>query len=175
MLQRLREAAPRIGLVGIGPCGRMSGCRTLRRRLGPSVRRPVLGREGPLGAVAVLSKSTCCPASFFSRSSSPAATAPAASWWSSFYSLGPATGLLAMAVATIIWSAVAASSFELARLTRSYDYRTFFKHLLGRGWFLYEIISLPAGVSRAGRRSPPRPAPFFGRRSARRRYSVSSG
>ena len=57
-----------------------------------------------------------------------------------FLQLGPATGLLAMAVATIIWSAVAASSFELARLTRSYDYRTFFKHLLGRGWFLYEII-----------------------------------
>ena len=57
-----------------------------------------------------------------------------------FLRLGPATGLLAMAVATVIWSAVAATSFELARVTRSYDYRTFFKHLLGRGWFLYEII-----------------------------------
>ena len=57
-----------------------------------------------------------------------------------FLRRGPLTGLLAMAVATVIWSAVAATSFELARLTRSFDYRTFFKHLLGRGWFLYEII-----------------------------------
>ncbi len=57
-----------------------------------------------------------------------------------FLRRGPLTGLLAMAVATVIWSAVAATSFELARMTRSYDYRTFFKHLLGRGWFLYEII-----------------------------------
>ena len=57
-----------------------------------------------------------------------------------FLDLGPLTGLLAMGVATAIWSAVAASSFELARLTRSYDYRTFFIHLLGRGWFLYEIL-----------------------------------
>ena len=51
-----------------------------------------------------------------------------------FLSLGPLTGLLAMGVATLIWSAVAASSFELARLTQSYDYRTFFTHLLGRGF-----------------------------------------
>ena len=57
-----------------------------------------------------------------------------------FLRLGPLTGLLAMGVATLIWSAVAASSFELARLTQSYDYRTFFTHLLGRGWFLYEIL-----------------------------------
>lgn len=57
-----------------------------------------------------------------------------------FLRRGPLTGLLAMAVATVIWSVVAATSFELARLTQSYDYRIFFKHLLGRGWFLYEII-----------------------------------
>jgi uncharacterized membrane protein YkvI len=30
-------------------------------------------------------------------------------------------------------------SFELARRERTYDYRSFFKLLLGRGWFLYEI------------------------------------
>ena len=57
-----------------------------------------------------------------------------------FLRLGPITGLLAMGVTTLIWSAVAASSFELARLTKSYDYRTFFTHLLGRGWFFYEIL-----------------------------------
>mgnify|MGYP001160892736 FL=1 len=57
-----------------------------------------------------------------------------------FLGLGPWTGLLAMGLAMVIWSAVAATSFELARRTRSYDYRTFCVHLLGRGWFLYEIL-----------------------------------
>lgn len=57
-----------------------------------------------------------------------------------FLSLGPADGLLAMLlVTTPIWSLVAAASFEFARLFRAYDYRTFFRHLLGRAWFLFEI------------------------------------
>ncbi len=56
-----------------------------------------------------------------------------------FLKLGPLTGLVAMLVTTLIWSAVAAVSFELARITLSYDYRAFFKVLLGRAWFLYEI------------------------------------
>ena len=56
-----------------------------------------------------------------------------------FLSLGPRAGLLAIAVATLIWSAVCVCSFEFARTYRSYDYRGFFRHLLGRGWFLYEI------------------------------------
>jgi uncharacterized membrane protein YkvI len=59
-----------------------------------------------------------------------------------FLSRGPLGGLFAMAVATVIWSAVAASSFELARMYRSYDYRSFFQHLLGRVWFSYEICYL---------------------------------
>lgn len=52
---------------------------------------------------------------------------------------GPVGGLLGMAVATIVFSLVAAVSFELARMTRSYNYRSFFKQLLGRAWFLFEI------------------------------------
>lgn len=56
-----------------------------------------------------------------------------------FLAYGPLGGLLAMlAVSTVIWSAVCAVSFELARMWKAYDYRTFFKGLLGRGWFLYE-------------------------------------
>jgi uncharacterized membrane protein YkvI len=51
-----------------------------------------------------------------------------------FLTYGPLGGLLAMLlVTTTIWSAVCASSFEFSRLFRSYDYRGFFKHLLGRG------------------------------------------
>ena len=56
-----------------------------------------------------------------------------------FLTQGPIGGLLAMAVSTAIWSAVCAATFEFARLFRAYDYRSFFSHLLGRAWFLYEI------------------------------------
>jgi len=60
-----------------------------------------------------------------------------------FLSYGPLSGLLAMLlVSTVIWSAVCAASFEFARTFRSYDYRSFFTRLLGRGWILYEICYL---------------------------------
>jgi len=60
-----------------------------------------------------------------------------------FLSYGPLSGLLAMLlVSTVIWSAVCAASFEFARTFRSYDYRSFFTRLLGRGWVLYEICYL---------------------------------
>ncbi len=58
-----------------------------------------------------------------------------------FLPFGPLGGLLGMVlVSMVIWSAVCAASFEFARAFESYDYRSFFKHLLGRFWFLYEII-----------------------------------
>ena len=58
-----------------------------------------------------------------------------------FLPFGPLGGLLAMLLISMtIWSAVCAASFEFARAFESYDYRSFFKHLLGRYWFLYEII-----------------------------------
>ncbi len=56
-----------------------------------------------------------------------------------FMPAGPAGGLLGMAVTMLVWGAVMAVSFELVRLTRSYDYKSFFTALLGRGWFLFEI------------------------------------
>lgn len=52
---------------------------------------------------------------------------------------GPWGGLLGMVVSALVWSAVLMISFELARFARAYDYRSFFKVLLGRGWFLFEI------------------------------------
>lgn len=55
---------------------------------------------------------------------------------------GPLGGLLAMGVAALVWSCVLAASFELSRMTRSYDYKSFFRQLLGRFWFLYEILLL---------------------------------
>jgi len=59
-----------------------------------------------------------------------------------FLPAGPLGGLLGMAVSMLVWSAVLAVSFELARRARAYDYRSFLKLLLGRGWFLFEIAYL---------------------------------
>jgi uncharacterized membrane protein YkvI len=59
-----------------------------------------------------------------------------------FLPAGPWGGLLGMVVSMLVWSAVLMVSFELARVARAYDYRSFFKLLLGRGWFLFEIAYL---------------------------------
>jgi uncharacterized membrane protein YkvI len=56
-----------------------------------------------------------------------------------FLPAGAWGGLLGMVVSMLVWSAVLMVSFELARVARAYDYRSFFKLLLGRGWFLFEI------------------------------------
>ncbi|MEQ8331132.1 MAG: hypothetical protein RH859_11795 [Longimicrobiales bacterium] len=55
-----------------------------------------------------------------------------------FLTQGPLGGLLALAVSTLVWSAVCMASFEFARLYRAFDYRHFFQHLLGRWWWLFE-------------------------------------
>lgn len=57
-----------------------------------------------------------------------------------FLPAGPLGGLAAMAIAAAIWSAVMAISFELCRMSGSYDYRHFFQRLLGRAWLLYEVL-----------------------------------
>jgi uncharacterized membrane protein YkvI len=59
-----------------------------------------------------------------------------------FLPAGPWGGLLGMLVSMLFWSAVLMISFELARRARTYDYRSFFKLLLGRGWVLFEIAYL---------------------------------
>ncbi|HMN46484.1 MAG TPA: hypothetical protein PKE27_18050, partial [Povalibacter sp.] len=59
-----------------------------------------------------------------------------------FLPAGPWGGLLGMLVSMLVWSAVLMVSFELARVAQAYDYRSFFKLLLGRGWFLFEIAYL---------------------------------
>ncbi len=57
-----------------------------------------------------------------------------------FLSLGPKEGLLGILLVPIpIISVSAILSFELARLYKAYDYRTFFQLLLGRAWFVWEI------------------------------------
>lgn len=55
-----------------------------------------------------------------------------------FLPSGPRGGLLAIVLAMMIWSAVCAVTFCLARATASWDYRTFFKQLLGPFWVIFE-------------------------------------
>lgn len=58
-----------------------------------------------------------------------------------FLKYGPLGGILGMVlITTVMWSIVLAVTFEFARMFKAYDYRTFFRHLLGRNWFIFEIL-----------------------------------
>lgn len=59
-----------------------------------------------------------------------------------FVPSGPWGGLAGMLLATAIWSLVAAITFALARAIGAYDYRAFFKGLLGPAWIAFEIAYL---------------------------------
>ena len=62
-----------------------------------------------------------------------------------FLKYGPLGGLLGMLLpAALLMSVICLIAFELARLTKSYDYRSFLRQLLGPFWFLYEIGYLAA-------------------------------
>ena len=58
-----------------------------------------------------------------------------------FLNFGPLGGLLGMIlITTVMWSLILALTFEFSRTFHAYDYRTFFKKLLGPFWFVFEII-----------------------------------
>jgi uncharacterized membrane protein YkvI len=59
-----------------------------------------------------------------------------------FMPAGPLGGLIGMVVTAIVWSVVFALSLDIARETGSYDYRSFFRRLLGPGWVLFEAAYL---------------------------------
>jgi uncharacterized membrane protein YkvI len=59
-----------------------------------------------------------------------------------FLTRGPLSGLLGIGVTALVWSTVSMVSFELARLWGAFDYRHFFKRLLGGGWWLFEVCYL---------------------------------
>jgi uncharacterized membrane protein YkvI len=56
-----------------------------------------------------------------------------------FLPSGPRGGLLGMLLAMAVWSVICTITFLFARSTRSQDYGAFFRHLLGPGWFLFDI------------------------------------
>lgn len=60
-----------------------------------------------------------------------------------FLSYGPLTGLLGMLlVTTVVWSVFLALTFEFTRVFKAYNYKDFFRQLLGRYWFVFEIVFL---------------------------------
>ncbi len=59
-----------------------------------------------------------------------------------FLNLGPLNGFYGLLLTTAVWSFVCALCFLLAKLYHAYDYKTFFKVLLGKGWVLFEIAYL---------------------------------
>lgn len=59
-----------------------------------------------------------------------------------FLAAGPWGGVYAILFATGVMSLLSALTFVLARRLRAFDYRTFFKELLGPGWVVFEVSYL---------------------------------
>jgi uncharacterized membrane protein YkvI len=57
-----------------------------------------------------------------------------------FTRFGSVGGLMGMAVAMLCWAAVLGATYEFARIFRVYDYRSFFKTLIGPAWIFYEFL-----------------------------------
>ncbi|NYF30575.1 hypothetical protein [Sphingopyxis sp. JAI108] len=53
---------------------------------------------------------------------------------------GPVGGFLSIGTIALVYAACLFLSFEIARIYRTHEYRGFYKLLLGRGWFVYEIV-----------------------------------
>jgi uncharacterized membrane protein YkvI len=59
-----------------------------------------------------------------------------------FLPSGPRGGLMAIAFATVIMSLLSVITFVVARRLQAFDYRTFFKRLVGPGWIAFELAYL---------------------------------
>jgi uncharacterized membrane protein YkvI len=56
-----------------------------------------------------------------------------------FLPCGPWGGIAAILMSMVIWSTVCVATFLLAHRNHTFDYRSFFRQLLGRGWLIFEI------------------------------------
>ncbi len=63
-----------------------------------------------------------------------------------FMSTGAISGLLGMLITMFTWSLLLALTFEFCRVKKTYDYRAFFGALLGRGWFLFELLFIAIAI-----------------------------
>ncbi len=58
-----------------------------------------------------------------------------------FLKYGPRGGLAGMVlVTTVVWSVTLALFFECVRLFKAYDYRSFFREILGEFWVVFELL-----------------------------------
>jgi len=57
-----------------------------------------------------------------------------------FTSYGALGGICGILVAFVVLATVISSTFEFARVFRAYDYRHFFKCLIGPGWVVFEVL-----------------------------------
>ena len=57
-----------------------------------------------------------------------------------FTQYGALGGLLGLLITWLCWAVVLSITYEFARVFGAYDYRDFFKELLGRAWILFEIL-----------------------------------
>ena len=58
-----------------------------------------------------------------------------------FLRYGTLGGILGMVlVTTSMWALMQAVTFEFSRVFKAYDYRTFFMSLIGKFWFIFEIL-----------------------------------
>lgn len=56
-----------------------------------------------------------------------------------FLPSGPQGGVMGIVLATLVWSVVCAATFAFAQATRSFEYRAFFRALLGPLWWIFEL------------------------------------
>lgn len=59
-----------------------------------------------------------------------------------FLPSGPNGGMMGMLLTMAIWSVVCALTFLFAQMTRSFDYRSFFKAMMGPFWIVFEAAYL---------------------------------
>ncbi|MDR0720959.1 MAG: hypothetical protein LBF78_15120 [Treponema sp.] len=60
-----------------------------------------------------------------------------------FFPSGSLGGLLSMSIVTFLsFAVVCAATYEFARVFKTWDYRSFFKKLIGPGWIVFEICYL---------------------------------
>jgi uncharacterized membrane protein YkvI len=57
-----------------------------------------------------------------------------------FTRFGGLGGILGLAVTFVCWAVILGATWEFARVFQAYDYRSFFRHLLGRGWVAFEVL-----------------------------------
>jgi uncharacterized membrane protein YkvI len=57
-----------------------------------------------------------------------------------FTNYGALGGIFGICVAFVVLATVISLTFEFARVFQAYDYRHFFKHLLGPAWVVFEVL-----------------------------------